>query len=77
MSPAISFTKLAIDIVHMTSVIEKETPRVMFEFLFINDIYYFYKKLFKKLMVGPAGFEPTTFRPPDGRATKLRYGPKI
>ena len=26
-------------------------------------------------MVGPAGFEPTTFRPPDGRATKLRYGP--
>ena len=27
-------------------------------------------------MVGPAGFEPTTFRPPDGRATKLRYGPK-
>ena len=26
-------------------------------------------------MVGPAGFEPTTSRPPDGRATRLRYGP--
>ena len=26
-------------------------------------------------MVGSAGFEPTTFRPPDGRATKLRYDP--
>lgn len=25
--------------------------------------------------VGLAGFEPTTFRPPDGRATKLRYSP--
>ena len=27
------------------------------------------------LMVGLAGFEPTTFRPPDERATKLRYSP--
>jgi hypothetical protein len=27
------------------------------------------------LMVGLAGFEPATFRPPDGRATRLRYSP--
>ncbi len=27
-------------------------------------------------MVGPTGFEPVTSRPPDGRATRLRYGPK-
>ena len=27
------------------------------------------------LMVGLAGFEPATFRPPDGCATKLRYNP--
>ena len=26
-------------------------------------------------MVGPAGLEPATFRPPDGRATRLRHGP--
>ena len=26
-------------------------------------------------MVGLAGLEPATFRPPDGRATKLRYNP--
>ena len=26
-------------------------------------------------MVGVAGFEPTTSRPPDVRATKLRYTP--
>ncbi len=25
--------------------------------------------------VGLAGFEPTAFRPPDGRATKLRHSP--
>ncbi len=29
------------------------------------------------LMVGLAGFEPTTSRPPDGRATRLRYSPMI
>ena len=28
------------------------------------------------LMVGVAGFEPTTFRPPGGRATRLRHTPK-
>lgn len=28
------------------------------------------------LLVGIAGFEPTTFRPPDERATRLRYIPK-
>lgn len=27
------------------------------------------------LLVGIAGFEPTTFRPPDERATRLRYIP--
>ena len=27
-------------------------------------------------MVGPAGLEPATFRPQDGRATRLRHGPK-
>lgn len=27
-------------------------------------------------MVGVAGFEPTTFRPPDGRAAKLRHTPQ-
>ena len=26
-------------------------------------------------MVGVAGFEPATSRPPDARATKLRYTP--
>ena len=26
-------------------------------------------------MVGLAGLEPATFRPPDGRATRLRYSP--
>ena len=28
-------------------------------------------------MVGAAGFEPTTSRPPAGRATKLRHAPQI
>ncbi len=28
-----------------------------------------------KKVVGLAGLEPTTFRPPDGRATRLRYSP--
>lgn len=28
-------------------------------------------------MVGAAGFEPTTSRPPDGRATRLRYAPVV
>ena len=28
-------------------------------------------------MVGPAGLEPATFRPPDGRATRLRYSPTM
>ena len=28
-----------------------------------------------EILVGLAGFEPTTFRPPDGRATKLRHSP--
>ena len=75
-SPAISFTKLAIVMVHITSIIEKETPRGIFELLFINNIYDLYFKPFiTHIMVGPAGFEPTTFRPPDGRATKLRYAP--
>ena len=32
------------------------------------------KKILEEL-VGLAGFEPTTFRPPDERATKLRYSP--
>ena len=27
-------------------------------------------------MVGLAGLEPATFRPPDGRATRLRHSPK-
>tara|TARA_E500000331_G_scaffold31583_1_gene26490 strand:+ start:191 stop:295 length:105 start_codon:yes stop_codon:yes gene_type:complete len=27
-------------------------------------------------MVGAAGFEPTTSRPPAGRATKLRHAPQ-
>ena len=26
-------------------------------------------------MVGLAGLEPATFRPPDGRATRLRHSP--
>ncbi len=26
-------------------------------------------------LVGLAGLEPATFRPPDGRATRLRYSP--
>lgn len=29
------------------------------------------------LLVGLAGLEPATFRPPDGRATRLRYSPTI
>lgn len=29
------------------------------------------------VLVGIAGFEPATFRPPDGRATWLRYTPMI
>lgn len=29
------------------------------------------------LLVGLAGFEPTTSRPPDGRATRLRYSPML
>jgi hypothetical protein len=29
------------------------------------------------LLVGLAGFEPTTSRPPDGRATRLRYSPTL
>ncbi len=29
----------------------------------------------ERILVGLAGFEPTTFRPPDERATKLRYSP--
>ena len=37
-SPAISFTKLAIVMVDITSAIERETPRVIFELLFVNDI---------------------------------------
>src|SRR6056297_1832357 len=28
-------------------------------------------------MVGLAGLEPATFRPPDGRATRLRHSPTI
>lgn len=28
-------------------------------------------------MVGPTGFEPATSRPPDERATRLRYGPTM
>ena len=28
-------------------------------------------------VVGSAGFEPTTFRPPDGCATRLRYDPNL
>jgi hypothetical protein len=27
-------------------------------------------------MVGLAGLEPATFRPPDGRATRLRHSPR-
>ena len=27
------------------------------------------------LLVGLAGLEPATFRPPDGRATRLRHSP--
>src|SRR6056297_3468381 len=30
---------------------------------------------FMDMVVGLAGFEPATFRPPDGRATKLRHSP--
>lgn len=30
---------------------------------------------FEGLVVGLAGLEPATFRPPDGRATRLRYSP--
>ena len=45
-SPAISFTKLAIVIVHITSVIEKETPRGIFELLFVSNICSFYSKSF-------------------------------
>ena len=33
------------------------------------------KNLGKGRMVGLAGLEPATFRPPDGRATRLRYSP--
>ena len=29
------------------------------------------------ILVGPAGFEPTTSSPPVKRATKLRYGPTL
>ena len=29
----------------------------------------------RRYMVGLAGLEPATFRPPDGRATRLRYSP--
>ncbi len=39
-----------------------------------------YKKVYLTvylfILVGIAGFEPTTFRPPDERATRLRYIPK-
>ena len=28
-------------------------------------------------LVGLAGLEPATFRPPDGRATRLRYSPTV
>ena len=28
-------------------------------------------------LVGLAGLEPATFRPPDGRATRLRHSPPI
>ena len=28
-------------------------------------------------MVGLAGLEPATFRPPDGRATRLRHSPPL
>ena len=29
------------------------------------------------LLVGLAGLEPATFRPPDGRATRLRHSPNM
>ena len=29
------------------------------------------------MLVGLAGLEPATFRPPDGRATRLRHSPTI
>ena len=29
------------------------------------------------ILVGLAGLEPATFRPPDGRATRLRHSPPI
>lgn len=33
-------------------------------------------ELYPEKMVGAAGFEPATFRPPGGRATRLRHAPK-
>jgi hypothetical protein len=33
--------------------------------------------LFFFILVGLAGLEPATFRPPDGRATRLRHSPPI
>tara|TARA_B100000214_G_scaffold116491_1_gene82284 strand:- start:984 stop:1124 length:141 start_codon:yes stop_codon:yes gene_type:complete len=45
----------------------------MIEQIIFSKISPFYKCLF---MVGAAGFEPTTSRPPAGRATKLRHAPQ-
>src|SRR5690606_22343570 len=36
-----------------------------------------FRVLGRVVMVGLAGLEPATFRPPDGRATRLRYSPTM
>ena len=75
-SPAINLTRVAIEIVQITSTRERDIPRGILVCVLVAVICK-RNSLLINLMVGPAGFEPTTFRPPDGRATKLRYGPII